>query len=61
MRVRVCVCVFLPYLPIMQIASFLRHYILSSVTCLAIRYCSTLFHKQHDFRKKKLLNIKCVF
>jgi hypothetical protein len=30
------------------------------VTCPAVPYLSTLSHKQHDFRKKKLWNIKCV-
>ena len=34
---------------------------LSSVACLALQYVSTLSHKRHDFREKKLLNIKCVF
>jgi hypothetical protein len=27
---------------------------LSSVTCLALQYFSTLFHKRNDFRKKKV-------
>jgi hypothetical protein len=35
--------------------------ILSSVVWLALQYFSTFSHKQHDFRKKKLLNTKCVF
>ena len=35
--------------------------ILSSVACLALKYFSTLSHKWHDCRKKKLLYTKCVF
>jgi len=35
--------------------------ILSSVASPALQYFPTSSHKQHDFRKKKLLNIKCVF
>jgi len=34
--------------------------ILSSVTCPALQYFSTLYHKRHDFRKK-LLNTINVF
>jgi len=34
--------------------------ILSSVTCPAVQYFSTLSHKRHYFRGKKLLNTKCV-
>jgi hypothetical protein len=33
---------------------------LPSVTCPAVQYFSTLSHKWHDFRKKKLLNTKRV-
>ena len=35
--------------------------ILPSVACPAVRYFSTLSHRRHDFRKKDLLNIKCMF
>ena len=28
---------------------------------LAPPNCSILSHKEHEFRKRKLLNIKCVF
>jgi len=32
------------------------------ISCLpALKYFSTLCHKLHDCRKKKLLNIKCMF
>jgi hypothetical protein len=44
----------------MQLSSFLRSIILSSVTCLALHYFSALSHKRHDFRKT-ILNIKGVF
>jgi hypothetical protein len=42
-------------------AKRMRRIILPSVACLAVPYFSTLSHKRHDFRGKKLLNIKCVF
>jgi hypothetical protein len=32
-----------------------------SASSLAAPHFSTLSHKQHNFRKKKSLNIKCVF
>jgi hypothetical protein len=35
--------------------------ILSSVVCSALLYSSTLSHKEHNLRKKRLWNIKCVF
>ena len=34
--------------------------VLSSVVCPALLYFSTLFHKRHDFRKKKVMDIKYV-
>ena len=39
----------------------MRRLTLSFVACLAIAYFSTLFHKRHDFREKRLSNIKCVY
>ena len=33
----------------------MRRTILSSVTCLALQYLSTLSHKRHDFRGKKVI------
>jgi hypothetical protein len=45
----------------MQIASFLRPNILSSVASPAIQNFPTLSHKRQDFRKKKLRNKKYVF
>jgi len=44
-----------------QHANRIRHIILSSVACPTVQNFSTLSHKQHDFRGKKLLNVKCVF
>jgi hypothetical protein len=35
--------------------------IVSSVASPALQYFSMLSHKRHDFRKKKVLNIECVF
>jgi len=36
--------------------------ILSSVACPSLLYFSTLSHNERDFRKKKkILNLKCVF
>jgi len=41
----------------MQIESFMRRIILSSVVCLFLPYFCTLYYTRHDFRK----NIKCAF
>ena len=35
--------------------------LLSSVTCPARQYISTLSHKRHDFRKKQVTEHKIVF
>jgi len=51
----VCCC------SVTQHAKHVGSIILSSVACLAVPYLSTLSHKRHDFREKKLLYIKCVF
>ena len=47
-----CVSVFLLQIPDMQIASFLRRIILSSVACLAVPCFSVLPNNWHDFREK---------
>jgi len=44
----------------MQCTSFMRPVTLSPVTCPALLYFLTLFHKRNDFRGKKLLNMKYV-
>ena len=58
-RARVCVCI--RALAGMQSESFLRS--IYSVMCdlSGSKHSSTLSHKWHDFRKKKLLNIKSCF
>ena len=55
------------YFECVPVALFIQHIkdmrsiVLSSVTSLALPYFSTLSHKRHDFRERKLLNIKFVF
>ena len=46
---------------VIRLAKRLPRAILSSVASPALQYFSTLFHEGHDFRKKKLLDIECVF
>jgi hypothetical protein len=46
---------------VIQHAKRMRRIILSSVACTAPQYFSTFSHKRHDFRVKKLLNIKCYY
>ena len=52
----VCVCVAL----VIRHAKRMRRIILLSVSCLAVPHFYTLSHKRHDFRGKKLLNVKCI-
>jgi hypothetical protein len=56
-----CVSLSLSYLSGMQIASFLRLGMLSSMACLDVPYLSTLSHKRCVFLKQDLLNTKSVF
>ena len=57
--------IFLVFLCILALvmwhAKRMRHIILISGVCPALPYFSTLSHKRHDFREKKILNLKCVF
>jgi hypothetical protein len=46
---------------LIQHAKSILHIILSSVADMTVKYAITLYHKQHDFRNKKLLNIKLIF
>jgi hypothetical protein len=46
---------------VIQHVKRMRRVVLSSVTSPDLQHFSTLSHKRHDFQKKKLLNIKCVF
>ena len=52
-----CLCVH----SIIRHAKRMRGIIKSSVAWLALQYSSILSHKWHDFPKKKVLNIKCIF
>ena len=45
----------------MQHAKCMLHIVFSSMACLPLEYLPTLSYKQHDFRKKKFLNTKCIF
>ena len=62
----VCVCVAVG----IQHAMLMRHFVICGlpvfapfchVACPSLQYFPTLSHKRYDFRKKKLLNTKCVF
>ena len=45
---------------VIQLARLIHRIILLSVACMAVKYFSTLSHRRHDLRRKKLLNT-CVF
>jgi len=53
-------CEYMSVALVNQNAKRMRSIVYSSVTCLALPYFSTLFHKLNDFQKKKFLVIKCV-
>jgi len=59
--VYVCVCLCVSVALVIHQAKRMRHVILSYLTCPALPYFSTSSHKRHDFREKKLLNVKYVF
>ena len=44
----------------MSVALVIQH-AMSPMAYPTLQYFSTLSHKRQNFRKKKLLNIKCVF
>jgi hypothetical protein len=46
---------------IIQRANRMRRVTLSRLACLPLPYFPTISHKRHDFWKKGLPNIKCVF
>ena len=57
----VSACAYVHIALLFQHATRMRHVVTSFVARLSPIYFSTLAHKRYDSRKKKLLNVKCVF
>jgi hypothetical protein len=57
----VCACACARVALVIQHATRVRRIVLSFVSFLAQPHFSTLFHKQHDFRGKKVIEHKMCF